>query len=142
MEKGDQYVQTVHECLRNEEREAETRRRAKGQTWEPTRVFRTHIQLGSPQPYSTALLPKRDPPNGPTKKIQKQTNKKANRGSFLFDFKIPRMKEEGASWSWCPTKAYSFPKEASSHNSSQPHPYYRHLGLEQPWGFLLQTQIH
>lgn len=46
---------------------AETRRRAKGQAREPTRVLHTHVQLESPQPLSTALLPKRDPPNRPTK---------------------------------------------------------------------------
>lgn len=46
---------------------AETRRRAKGQARAPTRVFHTHVQLASPQPHSTALLPKRDPPNRPTK---------------------------------------------------------------------------
>lgn len=100
---------------------AETRRREKGQAWEPTRVFCTHVQLGCPQPRSTALLPKRDPPNGPTKKFKNKQTKKANRGSSLFDFKIPGMKEERASWSWYPTKACLFPKEASSRNSSQPH---------------------
>lgn len=56
---------------------AETRRREKGQAWEPTRVFRTHVYLGSPQPHSTALLPKRDLPNGPTKKFKNKRTKKS-----------------------------------------------------------------
>lgn len=55
-------------------------------------------------PHSTALLPREthqmDPHTHTHKK--RKTHKKANRGSFLFDFKIPGMKKEGAPWSWCP----------------------------------------
>lgn len=58
------------------------------------------------QPFSPSEVLQMDP--------QKKNPKKANRGSFLFDFRIPGRKEEGASWSWCPTNACSFPGGASS----------------------------
>lgn len=70
---GERRSSMYRQCMNVSEmrrEKAETRRRAKEQAWELTRVFHTHIQLGSPQPYSTALLPKRDPPNGPTKKFK------------------------------------------------------------------------
>lgn len=89
-------------CLRNKERESRNRRREKGQSWEPSRVLGTHVQLGSPQPHSTALLPRETHQMDPHTHKKKKPTKKANRGSFLFDFKIPGMKKEGAPWSWCP----------------------------------------
>lgn len=71
-----------------ERKKAETRRRAKGQAWEPTRVFHTHIQLGSPQPHSTALLSKRDPPNGPTKIFKNKQTKKPTEDHFSLTSKF------------------------------------------------------
>lgn len=68
------------QCMNvSEMREKAETRREKGQAWEPTRVLHTHAQLGSPQPHSTALLPKRDLPNGPTKKFKNKQKKSQQR---------------------------------------------------------------
>lgn len=52
------------------------RRREKGQAWEPARVLWNHVQLGSPQPHLTTLLPEGDPPNGPTHTHKKKSQQK------------------------------------------------------------------
>lgn len=129
LRKETQYVQTVHECLRNE-RESRNKKREGAS-------LGTHQSAPYTRPARVSTVPLNSPspqerPAKWTHKKFKNKQKRANRGSFLFDFKIPGIKEEGTSWSWCPTKACSFPKEASSCNSSQPQLYYRHHGLKLP----------
>lgn len=62
------YRQWMNERLRNEERENGEKEKREGASLGAVRVLWTHVQLGSPQPHLTTLLPEGDPPNGPTKK--------------------------------------------------------------------------
>lgn len=75
---------------------------------------------GSHGPQSTApagvppgsSLPPRGPLSlgrgrGETHQMDPQETKRANKGSFLFDFKIPATEEEASALSWCPSFAPS-----------------------------------
>lgn len=91
LRKEAQYVQTVDECLINEQRESRNKKREGASLGAHRSVRDTRPAVVSPAPLNNPS-PKGDPPNGPTK--DKNKNKKANRGSFLFDFRIPGVKEE------------------------------------------------
>lgn len=96
LRKEIQYVQTVHECLRNGEKESRNKEKSKGASLGAHQsVPYTHPARVSPAPLNSSSLQER-PAKWTHKNFQKQTNKKANRGSFLFNIKIPGMKEEGA----------------------------------------------
>lgn len=123
------YRQWMNERLRNEERENGEKEKREGASL----GARQSVMDPCPARVSPTPLNNPSPRGRPAKWTHTHTKKKANRRSFLFDFKIPGMKEEGASWSWCQARLAPSLEELAPVTAPSPiYVCYRHCGLEQP----------
>jgi hypothetical protein len=84
LRKEIQYVQTVHECLRNEERESRNKEKREGASLGAHQsVLYTRPARVSPAPLNSPS-PQERPAKWTHKKIQKQTNKKSQQRIISF----------------------------------------------------------